>query len=55
MANVKVGTRTKAGDKAARDERLSKETVTGKKLVEDNGQQFLVERVGTITIKERLK
>lgn len=55
MANVKTGTRSKAGDKAAQDAQVEAATQTGKELVEDNGQQFLVERVGTITIKERLK
>lgn len=54
MANVKTGTRSKAGDNAAQDAQVKTATQTGKELVEENGQKFLVERIGSITVKERI-
>lgn len=54
MANVKVGTRTKAGDNEALEAQVKEAADGGAKLVEEGSKKFLVDRQGPITIKRRI-
>lgn len=53
-SKVNVGVRSKAADQAAQEAMIETEVSTGKELVEENGQKWLTERVGSITIKTRI-
>ncbi|WP_417623152.1 hypothetical protein [Parasphingorhabdus sp.] len=55
MANVNVGTRSKAGDAEALEAKIKAEKSEGKKVVEKDGKTFLTEKtVGGLTISTRI-